>query len=123
MQHLRLRWIASADRCLDLSRRSDGCGCCGASAQVQGRAAASYRAVAAFYHGMQALEEGRPAALKSLATLELQLPVEWVEHPPDRLDMCNACARLIEQVGVHMLRVLHVVVHLGGSGKEVAGGL
>jgi hypothetical protein len=47
---------------------------------------------------MQALEEGRPAALKSLATLELQLPVEWVEHPPDRLDMCNACARLVEQV-------------------------
>ena len=46
-----------------------------------------------------ALYEGRPAALKSLATLELQLPVEWVEHLPDRLDMCSACAKLVEQVG------------------------
>ena len=46
-----------------------------------------------------ALYEGRPAALKSLATLELQLPVEWVEHLPDRLDMCSACAKLVEQGG------------------------
>jgi hypothetical protein len=48
---------------------------------------------------MKALEEGRPAVPKWLATFELQLPVEWVEHPPDRLDMCSACARLVEQVG------------------------
>jgi hypothetical protein len=46
-----------------------------------------------------ALYEGRPAALKSLDTFELQLPVEWMEHPPDRLDMCSACAKLVEQVG------------------------
>jgi hypothetical protein len=107
LQHLYDGWKVAEEKCQALSQRSDGRGCCKASAQVQGRAAASYRAVAAFYRGMKtqaweegdALYEGRPAALKSLATLELQLPVEWVEHPPDRLDMCSACAKLVEQVG------------------------
>jgi hypothetical protein len=46
-----------------------------------------------------ALDAGRPAALAALATFKLQLPAEWVDHPPDRMDMCSGCARLVEQVG------------------------
>ena len=107
MQQMKFGWEDAAYGCQGLSQRSDGCGCCGASARVQGRAAASYRAQAAFYRALQmqareemaALYEGRPAALKWLATFDLQLPVEWVQHPPDRLDMCRSCATLIEKVG------------------------
>ncbi|EFN56977.1 expressed protein [Chlorella variabilis] len=79
--------------------------CCAASAWVHQRAAVSCRARRGYYRQLDAqaveelvaLRQGRRPRLVALATLQLQLP-EALRHEPPRLDMCRACAEILERM-------------------------
>lgn len=80
--------------------------CCAAAGWVQKRVAASYRSQAAYFQQrdeqaaeeLLAAQQGRAPALVVLPSLQLVLP-DALRDEPARLDMCSACAKLLEQVG------------------------
>ncbi|KAI7838444.1 hypothetical protein COHA_007707 [Chlorella ohadii] len=89
--------------CFDRSTRQ----CCGAAQWVAQRVAASYRAAADFYEQttqqwteeLAAAEARRQPVIAAQPTLRLDL-TEALQQAPPRLDMCAACARMLQQVEV-----------------------